>query len=145
MHALSIRQPYAELILRGVKTVEYRTRPVRGRLIGRRFAIYAPGKWADLDGDELLDWSALTAVLSHPRKGERGPDFRGLPRGVLVGSAVISHCSPPPPEIEAPEDGEIPFGHCWRWHLKAVRRWKRPRKLSKGIRPQPVWFRLRAA
>jgi hypothetical protein len=27
MLALSIRQPYAELILRGIKTVEYRSRP----------------------------------------------------------------------------------------------------------------------
>jgi predicted transcriptional regulator len=26
MRALSIRQPYAELILRGIKTVEYRSR-----------------------------------------------------------------------------------------------------------------------
>ena len=34
MRALSIRQPYAELILRGIKTVEYRSRPTR--IIGER-------------------------------------------------------------------------------------------------------------
>jgi hypothetical protein len=28
MLALSIRQPYAELILRGEKTIEYRSRPI---------------------------------------------------------------------------------------------------------------------
>ena len=39
MRALSIRQPYAELILRGIKTVEYRSR--RTRIIGERFYIYA--------------------------------------------------------------------------------------------------------
>ncbi|HEY8747188.1 MAG TPA: ASCH domain-containing protein [Tepidisphaeraceae bacterium] len=39
MLALSIRQPYAELILREIKTVEYRTRPTR--IIGERFYIYA--------------------------------------------------------------------------------------------------------
>jgi predicted transcriptional regulator len=39
MLALSIRQPFAELILRGIKTVEYRTRPTR--IIGERFYIYA--------------------------------------------------------------------------------------------------------
>ena len=39
MRALSIRQPYAELILRGVKTVEYRTRATR--IVGERFYIYA--------------------------------------------------------------------------------------------------------
>ena len=39
MRALSIRQPYAELILRGVKTVEYRS--FATRKIGERFYIYA--------------------------------------------------------------------------------------------------------
>jgi hypothetical protein len=39
MRALSIRQPYAELILRGIKTVEYRSRPTR--IIGQRFHLYA--------------------------------------------------------------------------------------------------------
>ena len=53
MRALSIRQPYAELILRGIKTIEYRSRPTR--IIGERFYIYAartPGPseaWAELD------------------------------------------------------------------------------------------------
>lgn len=43
MRALSIRQPYAELILRGIKTIEYRSRPTR--IIGERFyIIYAAGK-----------------------------------------------------------------------------------------------------
>ena len=37
MRALSIRQPFAELILRGIKTVEYRSRPTR--IIGERFHI----------------------------------------------------------------------------------------------------------
>jgi len=29
MRALSVRQPFAELILRGVKRIEYRSRPTR--------------------------------------------------------------------------------------------------------------------
>ena len=38
MRALSIRQPYAELILRGIKTAEHRTRPTRigGQRLTRR-------------------------------------------------------------------------------------------------------------
>ena len=44
MRALSIRQPYAELILRGLKTVEHRSRPTK--IIGRRFYIYAARQWA---------------------------------------------------------------------------------------------------
>jgi hypothetical protein len=55
MLALSIRQPYAELIpstysgqaLRGIKTAEYRTRPTR--IIGERFYIYASNVKAPFD------------------------------------------------------------------------------------------------
>ena len=39
MLALSIRQPFAELILRGIQSVEYRSRPTR--IIGPGFFIYA--------------------------------------------------------------------------------------------------------
>jgi len=39
MRALSIRQPFAELILRGIKTSEFRSRSTR--IIGERFYIYA--------------------------------------------------------------------------------------------------------
>ena len=39
MRALSVRQPFAELILRGIKTVEYRSRATN--IIGERFYIYA--------------------------------------------------------------------------------------------------------
>lgn len=39
MRDCSIRQPYAALILRGIKTVEYGTRP--RKIVGERFYIYA--------------------------------------------------------------------------------------------------------
>jgi hypothetical protein len=39
MLALFIRQPYAELILRGIKTAELRSRPAS--IVGERFHIYA--------------------------------------------------------------------------------------------------------
>ena len=42
MRALSIRQPYAELILRGIKTLEYRNWETS--IIGERFYIYVPQK-----------------------------------------------------------------------------------------------------
>jgi predicted transcriptional regulator len=71
MRALSIRQPYAELILRGVKTIEYRSWPTR--IIGQPFYIYAAKKWAGVevkrsevrdqksDSDVPAPW--LTSVL----------------------------------------------------------------------------------
>lgn len=46
--ALSIRQAYAELILRGIKRIEYRSRPTK--IIGERFYIYASRKWAGVNG-----------------------------------------------------------------------------------------------
>ena len=41
MRALSIRQPYAEEILRGIKKIEYRSRRVSDELMRERFYIYA--------------------------------------------------------------------------------------------------------
>ena len=76
MRALSIRQPYAELILRGIKKIEYRSR--RTRIIGERFYFYAartPGPseaWAELDFE---------------------PSDPGAPTGVIVGSTTITRCT----------------------------------------------------
>jgi hypothetical protein len=70
--AISIRQPYAEQILRGIKVREYRSVPTR---IRERVYIYAserPGYWSDYD---LLGFN----------KDE-------LPRGVLVGTVDIVGC-----------------------------------------------------
>ena len=73
MRALSIRQPYAEQILRGVKTIEYRSRPTR--IIGERFYIYAARKWAGINGHASADIQPGDA-----------------PTGVVVGTAIICDC-----------------------------------------------------
>ncbi len=112
--ALSIRQPYAELILRGIKKIEYRSRPTR--IIGDRFYIYASkgtGQLAIGTGAQ----SALTPTLSQREREQ-------LPTGVIVGSAVIARC-------EANNDHH-------EWHLSDVKRLKRPRKPKRML--QPVWF-----
>lgn len=73
MRALSIRQPYAEQILRGTKEFEYRSRPTS---IRERVYIYAsltPGWEKDFDSMGLAP-------------GE-------LPTGVLVGTVEITDCS----------------------------------------------------
>lgn len=70
--ALSIRQPYAELILRGEKLVEYRTIATRKR---QRVYIYAsrqPGP------------SEVFVAL--------GVSPEDLPTGVLVGTVMIAGC-----------------------------------------------------
>ncbi|MHB8390846.1 MAG: ASCH domain-containing protein [Acidobacteriaceae bacterium] len=70
--ALSIRQPFAELILRGKKKYEYRSIPTN---IRERVYVYASKK-------------------SGPEKGWKDSGFepRSLPTGVLVGSMVIVGC-----------------------------------------------------
>jgi hypothetical protein len=133
MLALSIRQPFAELILRGIKTVEYRTRPTR--VIGRRFYIYAARKPASL-GQQGAVWSNDLSGMTDPpswllelaeQMGMIEADAV-LPSGVIVGSAVIERVSP----------AQAPKGEMWQWHLADVRRAKTFRKPRR--RPQPVWF-----
>ena len=99
MRALSIRQPYAEMILRGEKTIEYRSRPTT--IIGQRFYIYAARKWAGVNGHEA----------TKPRSDEA---TKGWPTGVIVGTAEITRC-------------ERENGH-YCWHLSKVKRLPKPRK-----------------
>ena len=73
MRALSIRQPYAEQILRGNKKIEYRSRSTK---IRERIYIYAsltPGDPKDF------------------KKIKMQPD--DLPTGVLVGTVEIIDCT----------------------------------------------------
>jgi hypothetical protein len=148
MRALSIRQPYAELILRGIKTAELRSRATS--IVGERFYIYAakaaakPPIWsADLSVGTPPAW--LVELAAQVKLIE--PELLGgvvLPTGVIVGSAVIARivelpiadCQLP---IEAPVQALPRRQAMYRWELTDVRRLDRPRK-PKG-RPQPVWFR----
>jgi predicted transcriptional regulator len=127
MRALSIRQPYAELILRGLKTIEYRTRPTR--IIGERFYIYAAGKkWTGNDDKKI--WSRDIGMPDKPL-----PEWMldlaqllildNLPTGVIVGSAMI----------EKVTKGD----NIYEWHLSDVERIDRFRKPRNH--PQPSWFK----
>jgi len=108
MRALSIRQPYAELILRGIKTAELRPMPTR--ILGERFYIYATKQLAHSTGSRQAAGSGQQAVKSGgiwsrdlAVPGEPLPQWMIelaeqvkliepgalLPTGVIVGSAVI--------------------------------------------------------
>ena len=73
VRAISIRQPYVELILRGTKTREYRSRPTN---IRERVYLYAGLRPAD----SPASWRKLG---KHP--GD-------LSTGVIVGSVEITNC-----------------------------------------------------
>ena len=141
MLALSVRQPYAELILRGIKTIEFRSRPTR--VIGQRFYLYASrggGDWrksAERAGAKAwsLDLAMPDGAGVPPWMGEMARALRlfpgELPTGVIVGSAMI--------ERVMPGDATTNSAGFFHWHLADVKRLVTPRK-PKG-RPQPVWWR----
>jgi hypothetical protein len=124
MKALSIRQPWAELILRGDKTVEARTKRTTKR--GERVYIYA--------GLQRIESEAEARIAA-----EFGIDLEALPRGVIVGTVEIVGCEPLRPEHSQ--------SACFRvtrttggyaWHLANPRR-ARTRRKPKG-HPQPSFF-----
>ena len=78
MRALSVRQPWAELILLGHKTIEVRSRRTNLR---ERVFIYAA-----LNRIEQAEEVRIAAQF--------GIDVDGLPRGVLVGTVAIVGCMP---------------------------------------------------
>ncbi len=76
MRALSIRQPYVEEILRGIKKIEYRSRATRK--IDERFYIYASQKPAE--GQER-------------RFRKLGCKFEDLPSGVIFSDSAIQYAT----------------------------------------------------
>jgi len=140
MLALSVRQPFAELILSGIKTIEYRSRPTR--IIGQRFYLYASkGRGAKMRLN-AKPWSADLAVPGREGSPVTPPWIlelanalklfpMDLPTGVIVGSAVIDKVTP--------GDASLGSAGMWCWHLGDVRRETVLRKPTG--RPQPVWFR----
>jgi hypothetical protein len=111
--ALSVRQPFAELILRGVKTIEFRGQPtnVRGKIY-----IYASlGRGSKSDEKSLAAATGISIA-----------DLDELPRGVVVGTVELHDCTP------------MPWQRGYEWHLRNPKRLGRPRKPTR--RPNPVWF-----
>lgn len=128
MLALSIRQPFAELILLGIKTTELRSRSTN--IVGQRFYIYAskakvkPSIWsADLTVRTPPFWMVELA-----RQVAVIPPDAELVTGMIVGSAVVERVVKPQTKCD-----------LFQWVLTDVRRWRTPHKPAR--QPQPVWFR----
>jgi len=111
MRALSIRQPHAEAIMRGVKKIEYRSRLTK---IRERIYIYAAlGRFTPETEAEMMAGYKIKDVACDD-----------LPRGVLIGTVELFDC--------AGDEGE------YEWY---VRKPERAKKLLKPTRrPQPAWF-----
>jgi hypothetical protein len=115
--ALSVRQPWAELILRGRKTIECRSRPtkVRGRIL-----LYA-SKGA---------FGTPLANVSDVLDGQ-------LAQGVLVGTVRILDCRPLSPDDSSAACINVNFGG-FAWLL--VDPLRLPKTLRPSSHPQPVFF-----
>jgi hypothetical protein len=60
MKALSIRQPHAEAIMRGVKPIEYRSRSTKIR--GQNYIYASLGRYSPQEEAELLKMYGMSAV-----------------------------------------------------------------------------------
>jgi hypothetical protein len=111
--ALAIRQPFCELILRGDKRCDFRSRPTR---IRGRILLYAGlGRYTrDMEADLAEEFGIDLA------------EFASFPRGVIVGSAELFNC-----DVD-------PDGAGWRWWLRRVTRATTQRKVERH--PTPTWF-----
>jgi hypothetical protein len=90
LKALSIRQPHAEAILRGVKKIEYRSGPTR---IRGRIAIYA----------SLGRYSAEDEAGMQEDYGMNDINLDDLPRGVIVGTVELFDCDEGDWHLQNPE------------------------------------------
>ncbi len=164
MLALSIRQPYMELILRGVKRAELRSRATR--IVGERFYLYASksGAKADKSGSK-----SVGSTADGKATGRGGYVVGEAVDGVMDGRAQvwsrdISVARPPAWMVELAEQlrvlkpGEVlPTGlivgtaviravvpprdgqDYYRWELSEVERLATPLKPERH--PQPVWWK----
>jgi hypothetical protein len=115
MRALSVRQPWAELILLGHKTIEVRSRRTHLR---ERVFIYAPKNRI-----EPAEEARITQ--------EYGIDVDGLPRGVLVGTVKIEGCMPLKQDESPAACFEITETHgFYAWHLA------RPERADELVKPK---------
>ncbi|MGE5190989.1 MAG: ASCH domain-containing protein [Deltaproteobacteria bacterium] len=121
--SLGVRQPWVELILRGVKTIEVRSTDTRVR---GTIYLYASKKFSDLP-------AALDAARAHDL------DCPSLPAGLLVGSVEILQTRPARPQDAAascvPPDV---LKQQFAWELQNPVRFPRP--LPVRFLPYGVWF-----
>ena len=123
MRALSIRQPWAELILLGHKIIEVRSRRTHLR---ERVFIYA--------GFNRIEPHEEARIAQ-----EYGIDVDGLPRGVLVGTVEIVGCLPL--QISDSKGACFEIAETHGFYAWLLARPKRAEDLVKPKnQPQPMFF-----
>ena len=121
--ALGVRQPWVELILRGIKTVEVRSSNtnVRGLIY-----LYSSKKLSDMD-------AATTAIAKHEIQVSE------LPCGLLVGSVELYAAEPATPGDAAAACVPADVLHNKvAWRLRNPVRFDKPHPVR--FLPYGVWF-----
>ena len=109
MKAISIKQPWASLIVHGIKDIENRTWKCPQKYIGQRVLIHASKNFANFwDYPEEIT-NRINEFLRKISKS--GTDWSGYPIGAIIGSVVIEDCVQNHSSVWA-EKG------CWNWVLK---------------------------
>ena len=90
MKALSLTQPWATLVILGVKGWETRSWRPRGIALGDRIAIHAAKGWTRDDIDFAFELAARN-ILPRARHAEPDTD---LPRGAVLGTVVFTGYRP---------------------------------------------------
>ena len=88
MKAISIKQPWASLIVHGIKDIENRTWPCPKKYIGQRVLIHA-----SLKGANFWDSPVAGRVDEFLREiSKSGTDWSNYPNGTIIGSVKIVDC-----------------------------------------------------
>lgn len=92
MWCLSFRQPYAGLVLDGVKTLETRWRPILAPLENQTLAIHIA--WRDWEGDEWREVLSGRMGMSVEEIGELLESGERFGRGVVAGQGCpeLTNC-----------------------------------------------------
>lgn len=104
MKAISIKQPWASLIVEGIKDIENRTWKLPEKYKGQRVLIHASA--AKRGNNSIIDLLSRAQMKTFVRKFEdHGRDFLE-PRGLIIGSVEIVDCVVNHPSVWA-EKSEI--------------------------------------
>jgi len=121
--ALGVRQPWAELIVRGIKTIEVRSQNTRAR---GTIYLYAAKKFSTLP-------AARGAVRQHQL------DRHALPAGLLVGSVEITRSrAATARDTRAACVPAALLAQQFAWELRNARRFETP--IPVRFLPCGVWF-----
>ncbi|HPT40665.1 MAG TPA: ASCH domain-containing protein [Candidatus Paceibacterota bacterium] len=148
---LTVKQPFASLIVEGIKDTENRTWKLPEKYKGQRVLIHASKAWnrenAELCINNKIVNNALTELgIIHnykvPDIGYRGYTFSGLDTGSIIGSVEIVDCVVNYVSVWAEKYIKCPFPtceHCDELKHKCV--YYNSRKVYNWVLANPILFK----